>query len=240
MLKEKLPVTGAIFLFALTVVNYTLKDEMITGVVGIILFFISGYGVIFFALAVLPIAVFYSKLSSKGLGDLAVILAYGPLMFGGVCYVMTKHVSFEIIILSFACAIIVETILYTHMLMDFKEDIKANKITLCTKLKTPQKALQGLIVLYITAYIFIILSANVSGNFNIIISYFTIPAVVKLYKSLKIYNQDENFMPPIKILNFPLNTKKQLPVNAPFFHRFYLAINISTLFMLLTAIGVAL
>ena len=40
MLKEKLPVTGAIFLFALTIVNYTLKDEIITGVVGIILFFI--------------------------------------------------------------------------------------------------------------------------------------------------------------------------------------------------------
>jgi uncharacterized membrane protein YkvI len=40
MLKEKLPVIGAIFLIALTIVNYTIKDEMITGVVGIILFFL--------------------------------------------------------------------------------------------------------------------------------------------------------------------------------------------------------
>ena len=68
---------------------------LIAGICGVVLFYLSGWYVLLFALAVLPIALFYSKLSSKGFGDVAVILAYGPLMFEGVFYVMTKHLSFD-------------------------------------------------------------------------------------------------------------------------------------------------
>ena len=209
----------------------------VAGIMGLILFFISGFYVIFFALAVLPIAVFYSKLSSRGLGDIAVITAYGPLMFGGVYYVMTKSLNSEVFILSIACAIIVETVLYTHMLMDFKDDINAGKTTLCTRLKTPQNALKLLFGLYISAYIFITIFAYVSGNYNVLITLITIPLVIKLYKSLKIYNNDESVLPKIEIWNYPLNKNKQIPINAPFFHRFFLSINICTIYMILTCIG---
>lgn len=212
----------------------------IAGIIGAVLFFISGYYVIFFALAILPIAIFYSKLSSKGLGDIAVITAYGPLMFGGVYYVMTKSINAEVILLSIACAIIVESVLFTHMLMDFNDDINAKKTTLCTRLKTKQNALKFLSALYVCAYIFMYLFAFVSNNYNVLITLFTIPLVIKLYKSIKLYNENDSYLPQIEIWNFPLNMKKQLPINAPFFHRFFLAINISTLFMLLTCIGIVL
>lgn len=212
----------------------------IAAIFGAILFFMSGFGVIFFALAVLPIAIFYSKLSSKGLGDIAVITAYGPLMYEGVYYVMTKQLSFEVLILSFACAIIVESVLYTHMLMDFKDDIKANKTTLCTRFKTPQNALKFLIALYISAYIFITIFAIIEKNYNVLITLITVQLVIKLYKSLKLYNENETILPPVEIWHYPLNMKKQLPINAPFFHRFFLAINISTLFMVLACIGIVL
>ena len=212
----------------------------VAGLIGLILFFMAGFYVILFALAMLPIAVFYSKLSSKGLGDLAVITAYGPLMYGGVYYVMTKSLCAEVFILSLACAIIVETVLYAHMLMDFKDDIDANKTTLCTKLKTPQNALKFLLGLYICAYIFMTIFAQVSNNYNVLITLMIVPLVIKLYKSLKLYNQDSSILPEISIWNFPLNKNKQLPINAPFFHRFFLSINISTVFMLLTCLGIIL
>ena len=54
---------------------------LIAALPGLILFFTSGWFVIIFALIGLCIALFYSELSSRGLGDLAVIIAYGPLMF---------------------------------------------------------------------------------------------------------------------------------------------------------------
>ena len=212
----------------------------IAGGCGAILFFISGYYVIFFALATLPIALFYSKLSSKGLGDIAVILTYGPLMYCGVYYVMTKSFSAEVIILSLACSIIVETILYAHMLMDFNDDINAGKTTVCTMLKTVQNALNGLVLLYTTSFIIICVLCVISGNYAYLLTFLTIPLIIKLYISLKAYNEDNRSMPKIEIWNYPLNTKKQLPVNAPFFHRFFLSINISTLFMLLTCIGIVL
>lgn len=222
-----------------------LRNAIITmlcfaAIMGIILFFMSGFCVIFFALAILPIAIFYSKLSSKGLGDFAVITAYGPLMFGGVYYVMTKSLNAEVFILSLACATIVETVLYTHMLMDFKDDIEAHKTTLCTRLKTPQNALKFLLGLYISAYIFMVIFAYISSNYNVLITLMTIPFVIKLYKSLKQYNENDTILPKIQIWNYPLNKKKQLPINAPFFHRFFLAINISTVFMLLTCLGIML
>ena len=212
----------------------------IAGFCGGILCFIADFYVILFALITLPIALFYSKLSSKGLGDIAVIIVYGPLMFGGVYYAMTKGINIEVIILSIACALIVEAVLYTHMLMDFNDDIKANKTTLCTRLKTPYNALRLLIGLYISAYIFITIFAYSARNYNVLISLLTIPLVIKLYNSLKIYNENSSVMPPIEIWNFPLNIKKQLPINAPFFHRFILAINISTVFMILVCIGLLL
>lgn len=212
----------------------------IAGVCGAFLFFTSGCYVILFALAILPIAIFYSELSSRGLGDIAVITAYGPLMFGGVYYVMTKSLCTEVFILSFACAIIVETVLYAHMLMDFKDDINAGKTTLCTRLKTPQNALKLLLYLYICAYIFIIITIFISHNYWYLLTIFTIFPVLKLYNSIKLYIKDETVIPPVEIWNYPLNIKKQLPVNASFFHRFYLSINICTIFMLITIWGIIL
>ncbi|WP_187118407.1 hypothetical protein [Massilibacterium senegalense] len=39
-LKSALPVIGCIFLFLLTLVNFTIKNEVVTGIVGIVLFFV--------------------------------------------------------------------------------------------------------------------------------------------------------------------------------------------------------
>ena len=137
----------------------------IAGICGLILLFLSGLYVLLFALAVLPIAIFYSKLSSKGFGDVAVILAYGPLMFEGVYYVMTKNLSWDVLILSIACSMFINTVLYAHMLMDFDEDICSSKRTLCTLLKTKKRALKFMSVFYVTAYLLIILLAIKTNNF---------------------------------------------------------------------------
>ena len=215
--------------------NVIILMLFIAAICGGILFFLSGWYVILFALAVLPIALLYSQLSSRGFGDVAVILAYGPLMFEGVFYVMTKNLSLDVLILSFACAMFVNTVLYAHMLMDFDEDICSSKRTLCTLLKTKKKALKFMSVFYITGYFLIICLSIKTGNYFYLLTFFTIPLVFELFELLKLYNEDKNVLPHAQPWHYPLENweqVKQTP-NASFFLRFMFTRNISTWFMLL-------
>ena len=191
---------------------------------GGILFFLAGWGVILFALAVLPIALFYSKLSSEGFGDVAVILYY----------VMTKHFSFDILLLSVACAMFVNAVLYAHMLMDFDEDICSAKRTLCTLLKTKKNALKFMSIFYISGYVFIIFLALKTRNYVYLLSLLTMPLVFELFQLLKMYNEDKTIIPYAQPWHYPLENWEQVKdtQNASFFLRFMFARNISTWFML--------
>ena len=222
--------------------NVIILMLVFAGLIGFILMLFSGYYVILFALAVLPIAILYSQLSSRGLGDIAVILAYGPFMFEGVYYVMTKDLSLDVLILSVSCAMYVNTILYAHMLMDFDEDVYSSKTTLCTKLKTKDNALKFMIIFYILGYTCILLLALKTSNFYYLLTFLTIPLVVELYKSLKKYNENKNYLPNVKFYHYPLdnwNAVKSTP-DAPFFLRFMFTRNITTWFMLLTCFAILL
>ena len=210
--------------------------------IGAILFFLSGPGVLIFALCALPIALFYSELSSKGWGDLAVILAYGPLMYGGVYYVMTKSVSSEVFLLSIASGIFVNTILYAHMLMDYDSDVASGKTTLCTRLKTKDNALKGLLAFYITGYLFIGYFGIRISNYCYFLTFLTIPLVFDLYNSLKLYNQNPKSIPQVRPWHEPLEgwEDKLKSGSAPFFFRFLFTRNITIYYMLLACLATVL
>ena len=207
--------------------------------IGFVLFLVSGWGVIFFALCALPIALFYSKLSSRGLGDLAVILAYGPLMYGGVYYVMTGNFSVNVFILSISSGIFVNTILYAHMLMDYDSDVASGKTTLCTRLKTKDNALKGLLAFYITGYLFVAYFGISTSNYYYFLTFLTIPMVFDLYNSLKLYNQNPKSIPEIRPWHYPLEgwEDKLNSGSAPFFFRFLYTRNITTYYMLLACLA---
>ncbi len=208
-------------------------------VIGLFLFLVSGWGVAIFALCTLPIALFYSKLSSRGLGDLAVILAYGPLMYGGVYYVMTGNFSSDVLFLSISSGIFVNTILYAHMLMDYDSDVESGKTTLCTRLKTKNNALKGLLAFYITGYIFIAYFGIRTSNYYYFLTLLTIPLVFDLYNSLKMYNENPKSIPQIYPWHHPLEGWKDKlnSGSAPFFFRFLYTRNITTYYMLLACIA---
>lgn len=214
--------------------NVIIMMLFVASICGGILLLLSGWYVIIFAFAVLPIALLYSQLSSKGFGDLSVILAYGPLMFEGVYYVMTKHLSFDVLILSFACAMFVNTVLYAHMLMDFDEDVCSSKRTLCTLLNTKKRALKFMSVFYITGYALIIWLSIKTSNYFYLLSLLTIPLVCELFELLKLYNENKNAVPYAQPWHYPLENWEQVKhtPNASFFLRFMFARNISTWFML--------
>ncbi|MBR1425368.1 prenyltransferase [bacterium] len=208
--------------------------------IGAILFFASGFYVAIFALIGLIIALSYSAFSSRGLGDIAVIIAYGPLMYEGVFYVMTGKLSLEVLILSIAAGTMVNTVLYAHMLMDYDEDVISNKTTLCTRLGSKNNALKGLIIFYILGYSMLGIMAVRCSNILYLLPILTLPLVFDLYKSLNIYNNDKTIIPCSHFWHFPLDNWKELSKNpnASFFFRFLFARNIVTYFMLLACCSV--
>ncbi|MCM1339890.1 MAG: prenyltransferase [Muribaculaceae bacterium] len=212
----------------------------IAAIIGVILFFTSGRLVAPLAFIALVIALTYQKFSINGLGEIAIILAYGPLMYEGVFYVMTGKFSAVAVLLSLGCALITNTILYTHMLMDFDGDYSAGKKTLCTLLKSKDSALILLGGFYITGYLFIILFGLISRNQWFLLTLLAIPLIFDLYASMKKYNSDKTSMPKIYPWHYPLDNWKSIAntKDAPFYFRFFYSRNILIIFMLLCCIAI--
>lgn len=212
----------------------------ISALIGVFLFFAAGKYVAVLAFIALIIALTYPKLSQNWMGELAVITAYGPLLFEGVYYVMCGSFSVEVLVLSFACALLTNTILYTHMLMDFDADKTSHKKTLCLLLKTKTNALNFILVFYITAFVITGLLAIRTHNYMYFLTWITIPLIADLYKNLKIYNIDKTHLPKIYFWHLPLDNwenVKNTP-DAPFYFRFLYSRNIMTLFMVLICIAI--
>lgn len=216
--------------------NAILVFLSIAAIIGIFLFFASGYYVALLAIIGLVIAISYPLFSSNGLGEIAVIIAYGPLLFEGIYYVMTGKFSWEVCLLSFACALITNTILYAHMLMDFDQDECSHKKTLCRALKTKTNALNFILVFYIISFMLMGCLAVKTNNYLYILTWLTLPMIIDLYRLLKLYNEDKTSMPKIHFWHKPLNLQNS--IDAPFFFRFLYSRNIMVIFMILACIAI--
>ncbi len=95
---------------------------------------LSGWKVLYFALAGFLIGISYSgkplKLGFRGLGELVIFLMFGPLMMTGIHYACTGEVSREIVLVSAAVGLLVTNIVYSHSIMDAEHDIKVGKRTM--------------------------------------------------------------------------------------------------------------
>ena len=213
---------------------------LIAVIIGSVLFCTVGMYVAFLALAGLVVAVFYQKLSLVGLGELAVIIAYGPLLFEGTYYVMTGDFSWTVFLLSVGCSTFTNTILYAHMLMDFDGDKCSHKTTICQKLKTKNAALNFILVFYLTGLLAMIGMSFRTGNFFYCLPWLTLFMIADLYKSLKTYNEDKTNVPKVHFWHKPLDNWAAVSKteDAPFYFRFFYSRNIVTWFMVLVCVAI--
>ena len=213
---------------------------LVSALIGGYLFFSAGWYVIIFALIALFIVLAYSKLSSCGFGDVAVIAAYGPLMYEGVYYVMCGRLSFSVLVLSFACSIFVDSILYSSMILDYDEDFNSGKMTLCTRLNSKNKALLSLAVLYIIGFAFTCYYSVIVSNYFCLICFFVLPLIVDLMYSLDIYNKNKSILPKVHFWNYPLDNWNSIKDStcASYFLRFFYVRNIAVLFLCLISLAI--
>lgn len=211
-------------------------------VIGAILFLTSGCYVAIFAIIGLVISLTYQKFSLNGIGELAVMIAFGPLLYEGTYYVMTGSLSQNLLLLSFACVFFTISILYVHMLMDYDGDECSHKKTLCRFFKTKEKALRFLTFFYLLGFVNIIFLGVLSANLWYLLTLLTLPLIFDLYISLINFNKDKTDLPQTRFWHAPLDNwaKIKETTDAPFYFRFFYVRNITTWFMILTCIAILL
>ena len=205
---------------------------------GVYLFFKCGIGVVYFALAGAIITISYSFLSKIKLSEIAVAAAYGPALFGGVYYVMTKTYSKEVFLLSIPTMLVTVILLYTHTIMDYEFDKHEGKKTLANSFKTPAASLVILKWLTILAYAILpLLFIFDILDWQVFLVYLTIPLAVDLYKSMKEFAADPASIPPHKWYHFPMENLMGAP---SFMIRIYQSRNLMIYFSIIFSLAIIL
>ena len=154
------------------------------------LFFIFKYGTFILWLCTVAglIILLYPRLNHYALGDIAVGLNFGPLLFTGVNYVMTGVFDWDIVLISIPVGLFTMAVVYVHNYLDFNFDKENNKKTLCVRLGSKKTALIVLFCIYTLALIFTSYLASVElfGRFAhiaILLFFFILQFLTKLNSS---------------------------------------------------------
>ena len=166
---------------------------LIAFLTGVFLFLRAGWPVILLALIGGCIVLSYPKLSRKGLSEIAVAVAFGPLLFEGMYFVMTKSFSVGVLLLSLSIMMFTVGVMYVHTILDFDGDALADKTTIARRTGSKNAAMKGVVVIYTVGYLFLITFSFFSKVYYPLIALISIPAVVILYKSLSVYNSEATY-----------------------------------------------
>ena len=206
--------------------------------IGVYFFFKCGAGVIYFALIGGILTVLYSFLSKIRLSEVAVAIAYGPALFGGIYYVMTKTYSWDAIILSIPSMIVTVILLYIHTVMDFDFDINEGHKTIANSFNSRLDSLVVLKWLLILAYITpVLLCIFDIADWQVFAVWLTIPLAVDLYKSMVDFSADPESVPEHKWYHFPMENMMGEPA---FMTRIYQSRNLMIYYSLVLTISIIL
>lgn len=212
-------------------------------IIGFYLFLNTGFPVIIYAILGGIFVLTYAKWSSSGLGEVAVGIVFGPILFNGVYWVMTKMFSVDVLILSIIHVMFTIGLLYTNALLDFDGDKASQKPTLCQKFGNKDKALIGFGIIYGVGYGLLIYNVF-SGFFSAfyIIALLTAPLAVELINSLSLFNKDKNSIPHKRFWDKPFENWDKIKNTdiASFRFRMYQARNLQMYFSIFLSLAIIL
>ena len=213
------------------------------GIIGLFFYIQCGTPVLKIGIIAGIIAILYSFLSKIRLSEIAIASMYGPLLFCGVNYVMTKTISWEIFVLAAPTMLMTVILLYIHSVMDFDYDLKEGHLTVANIFNSQLDSLIVLKILLIAAYVslFGICIFDIS-NWQVLSALLTIPLAVDLYKSMTEFSLDNDSIPEHKWFHFPMENMEHIEkLNAEgFMMRMYQSRNLMMYFSLFLTLGLIL
>ena len=147
---------------------------LITLILGFIAFLNSGITVIFLGVSLILIAYLYTSgpfpYGYKGLGEIMVILIFGPVTILGALFLFDIEYNLIILLISIICGLSTSTIILTNNIRDLENDYTHNKITLAVKLGEKKSRILYILTIFLISLLLLISSME---NFNnIILSFF--------------------------------------------------------------------
>ena len=213
------------------------------GLIGLFFFIKCGMPVLYFAAAAGVIILLYSFISKIRLSEFAVGITYGPLLFGGVNYVMTKTISPDIFVLAVPSMIVTVILLYIHTVMDYDFDLNEGHNTVANSFDSQLDSLIVLKVLSILSYLSVILLCVFDiTDWQVFLCWLTIPLAVDLYKSMTDYSTDDKSVPEHKWFHYPMENMKHIEKLGAesFMIRMYQSRNLMIYFSILLTVGIIL
>jgi 1,4-dihydroxy-2-naphthoate octaprenyltransferase len=187
------------------------------------------------------IALLYPIFSYIALSEVCVGLCYGPLMFGGVYYVMCGKIQPEPFILCIPTMLLCVNLLFTDTFMDREIDFNEGKKTLCGLFKSPYNALMFQKILLLSVFLSMyLLGIYEIGDWEIFFTFITIPLSVDLINSEVLNIKGE--IPDKKWYHFPFENWNNIISNNSenFMFRMYQARNLMIYFSLILSFALFL
>jgi len=145
--------------------------------------------VVWTALAGFLLTFFYTAgpitLKYRALGEVAVFLVWGPLMFLGAYAVQRRALGLEAVIASIPFGVLVALVLFANNMRDIVQDSRSGIRTLGTLLG-PERALTGFTGLMLAAYVYVI-GAVAIGAFSpwMLLVFLSAPTAVSLVRTFR-------------------------------------------------------
>ena len=212
-------------------------------IIGFILFLKCGTGVLYYMIAGGFLSLIYPLFSRICLSEVTIALVYGPILFGGVYYVMCGGYSSEVFILSIPSTVMTVVLLYIHTVMDYEFDLNEGKKTLANLFDSQLDSLIVLKVLLISAYVSLVFLCIFDIlDWQVFLTCVTIPLAIDLYNSLSVYSCNSEEIPRKKWYHYPMENYDRLEENCElsFMMRMYQSRNLMMYFSLFLTLGIIL
>ncbi|HQE94346.1 MAG TPA: 1,4-dihydroxy-2-naphthoate octaprenyltransferase [Candidatus Marinimicrobia bacterium] len=162
-----------------------------TGRPALIIFGIVGLAIGFLYTAI-PV-----KLAYRGLGEIGIFIAFGPLIVIGASYVQTGTISFLAFLASVPAGLLVMLILYANEILDEKADRSADKNTIIVKIANRNTALKiyRLILYVVPIWIIVFVIVGYFPYWSLIILCLMPKYIGTIFLSKKPFNDVKEMVP---------------------------------------------
>lgn len=207
--EEKNPYTGGSGVLAggLLAARHVLTAAICCYLIGIViaiyLTLVVGWPVLIFAAIGVFSSVFYTmppiRYGYRGLGELSLLINFGPVICLGAFYVQTGSIAWEPFIISLVPGFLMWSMIVINEIPDYEEDRQSGKLNLVARVGRKRG-----VVLYVSglicAYGTILLSAYFRVTpFSVILGLLTVPMAYGSYRILKDHYRDKIKMAPANL-----------------------------------------
>jgi 1,4-dihydroxy-2-naphthoate octaprenyltransferase len=147
---------------------------------------------------------FYSigplKFMSRGLGEITIFLAFGPLITWGTYYVLTDRMTWQAFFLGFPLGFLITAVVWINQFPDFKADRQAQKRNLVVRLGLlPSRWIYLLLMTLPFLFLFFLMGSQ-RIPFQVLLSFLALPLAIKAIRIFWGHYADYDQMIPAQAL----------------------------------------